>query len=90
MFSAFKAMRSCTTGATLTVRPVAGDCIATTVCGRMATPLLAKVAVACFIWHPNYLVLPAFEDAVPGRVVARHPAERQAYILQDEVVLCDA
>jgi metallophosphoesterase superfamily enzyme len=53
-------------------------------------PRTAMVAVACFIWHPNYLVLPAFEDAVPGRVVARHPAERQAYILQDEVVLCDA
>jgi hypothetical protein len=34
--------------------------------------------------------LPAFEDVVPGRVVARHPAERQAYILHDEVVLCDA
>ena len=53
-------------------------------------PRTAMVAVACFIWHPNYLVLPAFEDAVPGRVVARHAAERQAYILDDEVVLCDA
>lgn len=49
----------------------------------------ARVAVACFIWHPNYLVLPAFEDVVPGRVVARQVAERQAYILHDEVVLCD-
>ena len=50
----------------------------------------AMVAVACFIWHPNYVVLPAFEDALPGRVVARHSSERQAYILHDEVVLCDA
>ena len=50
----------------------------------------AMVAVACFIWHPNYLVLPAFEDVLPGRVVARHPDESQAYILEDRVVLCDA
>lgn len=46
----------------------------------------AAVAAPCFIWHPNYLVLPAFEDVMPGRIVAQQPYEERAYIRESEVV----
>jgi DNA ligase-associated metallophosphoesterase len=47
------------------------------------------VAAPCFIWHPNYLVLPAFEDIMPGRIVAHQPHEERAFIRDSEVVACN-
>lgn len=57
----------------------------TLVAGTRAT----TVAAACFIWHPHYVVLPAFEDVMPGRIVARHPHEQHAFIRADEVLQCE-
>lgn len=48
-----------------------------------------SAAAACFIWHPHYLVLPAFEDVMPGRVVAQQPQEQRAFIRAHEVVPCN-
>jgi len=41
---------------------------------------------ACFVWGAQYLVLPAFEDSVPGRVVARRLDEQYVAIRQHSLV----
>jgi DNA ligase-associated metallophosphoesterase len=41
---------------------------------------------ACFVWGAQYLVLPAFEDSVPGRVVARRFDEQYIAIRQHALV----
>ena len=47
-----------------------------------------SIAAACFVWHPQYLILPAFEDVMPGRIVAQQPHEQRAFIHDNEVVAC--
>ncbi len=42
--------------------------------------------VPCFIWSQKYLMLPAFEDVVPGRVVARRTNESYVAIRNHSLV----
>jgi DNA ligase-associated metallophosphoesterase len=46
---------------------------------------VAAQAVPCFVIGTNYLVLPAFEDLLPGRLIRRRPDETYAYIQQGAV-----
>lgn len=47
---------------------------------------VAAEAVPCFVIGKTYLVLPAFEDTLPGRIIPRRADESYAYIRHGTVV----
>ena len=48
---------------------------------------VAAEAVPCFVIGRSYLVLPAFEDTLPGRIIPHRSDETYAYIQNGTVVL---
>jgi len=48
---------------------------------------VAAEAVPCFVLGSSYLVLPAFDDLQPGRIIRKMPDEAYAYIQNGQVVM---
>jgi len=48
---------------------------------------VAAEAVPCFVLGPSYLVLPAFDDLQPGRIIPHRDDESYAYIQNGLVVM---
>jgi metallophosphoesterase superfamily enzyme len=55
-------------------------------CLLVPTDRAIATTVPCFVWNQEYLYMPAFEDAIPGRVISRRFDEQYACIHNQKVV----
>lgn len=56
-------------------------------CILVPSTRVAAQAVPCFVIGSHYLVLPAFEDQLPGRLIQHRPDETYAYIQNGAVIV---